>query len=100
MKNYLENIDRESLRAFAEELLDRADDARDHAVRATQHAVDKAHGFSLIDYTVLGICLTSFGAWVGSCLSKYAKKCRALLVGLFAASWAYLFWRVFIHDED
>ncbi len=100
MKNYLENIDREALRARAEQLLNYAEGAKDYATRWTEHAVDKAHGFSLLDFAMLGVCLTSFGMWIGSCFSKCLKKVQAVLIGLFAASWVYLFWRVFINDED
>ena len=44
MKNYLENVDREALRARAEQMLHYADEARGTASRWTNHAVDKARG--------------------------------------------------------
>ena len=52
MKNYLENVDREALRARAEQMLHYADEARDTASRWTNHAVEKAHGFSLFDFMI------------------------------------------------
>ncbi len=100
MKNYLENIDREALRARAEQLLGYAGGARDCAMRWTDHAIDKAHGFSLLDYTILGVCLTSFGVWIGSCFSKCAKKLQGLILAMFTVSWAYLFWRIFVSDSE
>ncbi len=100
MKNYLENIDRELLRERVEQLLNYAGDAKDCAARWTDHAIDKAHGFSLFDYTVLWVCLTSFGMWIGSCFAKCVKKLHGLIFAMFAVSWAYLFWRVFMYDSD
>ena len=57
MKNYLENVDREALRARAEQMLHYADEARDTASRWTNHAVEKAHGFSLFDFAIFETCL-------------------------------------------
>ena len=61
MKNYLENVDREALRARAEQMLHYADEARDTASRWTNHAVEKAHGFSLFDFAIFETCLLSLG---------------------------------------
>ena len=100
MKNYLENIDREALRARAEQMLGYANDARAQASRWTDYAVDKARGFSLFDFAVLEACLLTLGLWLGTCFSKLFKKCRGVLFMLFAASWLYLFWRVFFDCDD
>ena len=59
MKNYLENIDREALRARAEQMLGYANDARSQASRWTDYAVTKARGFSLFDFAVFEACLLS-----------------------------------------
>ena len=64
MKNYLENVDREALRARAEQMLHYADEARDTASRWTNHAVEKAHGFSLFDFAIFETCLLSLGLWL------------------------------------
>ena len=61
MKNYLENVDREALRARAEQMLHYADEARGTASRWTNHAVDKARGFSILDFAVFETCLLSLG---------------------------------------
>ncbi len=100
MKNYFEDIDREAIRAHADRLMDYAGGAKDNVVKWTGFAVEKAHGFSLLDYTVFWVCLTSFGAWVGTCLAKYTKKLQGVLFAMFAASWLYLFWRVFFTDDE
>jgi hypothetical protein len=100
MKNYFESIDREGLRARADQLLGYADDARNCAVRWTDHAVEKAHGFSVLDFAIWEACLLSLGLWLGSCFGKCLKKLRGALFAVFAASWVYLFWRVFIDDAE
>lgn len=100
MKNYLENVDREVLRARAEQMLHYADEARDTASRWTNHAVEKAHGFSLFDFAIFETCLLSLGLWLGACFSKCFKKIRTVLFVAFAASWLYMLWRVFFDDED
>ena len=101
MKNYLDSIDRDALRARAEQMLRYADDARDCAGRWTNHAVDKARGFSVFDFAVLETCLLSLGLWLGACFSKFFKKFRTVLFVAFAATWLYLLWRVFFDaDED
>ena len=99
MKNYLENIDREALRARAEQMLDCVGDARNQAGRWADYAVTRAHGFSLFDFAVFEACLLSLGLWLGACFSKSFKKFRGLLFIAFAASWLYLFWRVFFEDD-
>ncbi len=99
MKNYLDNIDREALRARAEQMLDYAGEARDCASRWTGHAVEKARDFSVFDFAVLSTCLLSLGMWLGSCFSRCFKKIRGALFIAFAASWVYLFWRVFCDGE-
>ena len=77
MKNYLENVDREALRARAEQMLHYADEARDTASRWTNHAVEKAHGFSLFDFAIFETCLLSLGLWLGACFSKcFGAVCR------------------------
>ena len=100
MKNYLENIDREALRARAEQMLGYADDARRQASRWTDYAVTKARGFSLFDFAVFEACLLSLGLWLGTCFSKFFKKFRGVLFVAFTASWLYLFWRVFFDSDD
>lgn len=75
MKNYLENVDREALRARAEQMLHYADEARGTASRWTNHAVDKARGFSILDFAVFETCLLSLGLWLGTCFSKCFKSC-------------------------
>ena len=100
MKNYLENIDREALRARAEQMLGYADDARRQAGRWTDYAVTKARGFSLFDFAIFEACLLSLGLWLGSCFSKFFKRFRSVLFVAFAASWLYLFWRVFFDCDD
>ena len=67
MKNYLENIDRDALRARAEQMLGYANDARTQASRWTDYAVSKARGFSLFDFAIFEACLLSLGLWLGSC---------------------------------
>ena len=44
--------------------------------------------------------LLSLGLWLGSCFSKFFKKFRSVLFVAFAASWLYLFWRVFFDCDD
>jgi len=100
MKNSLCNIDREAIRAHAEQVLGIVNDAKTRAAQWTDYAVDRAHGFSLFDFAVLGTCLTTFGLWLGSCFSKLFKKCWGVLLTLFAVSWLYLFWRVFFDKND
>ena len=90
MKNYLENVDREALRARAEQMLHYADEARGTASRWTNHAVDKARGFSILDFAVFETCLLSLGLWLGTCFSKCFKKLRTLFFVAFAASWLYM----------
>lgn len=101
MKNYLENIDRDALRARAEQMLRYADDARTQAGRWTDFAITKAHSFSVLDYAVFKVCLLSLGLWLGSCFSRFFKKFRVALFVAFTASWLYMLWRVFFDcDED
>lgn len=99
MKNYLDSIDREALRARADQMLGYANDARSCASRWTDFAVEKAKGFSLFDFAVWEACLLSLGLWLGSCFAKCFKKIRGALFVIFAASWLYLLWRV-CFDED
>ena len=94
MKNYLENVDREALRARAEQMLHYADEARGTASRWTNHAVEKAHGFSLFDFAIFETCL------LGTCFSKCFKKLRTLFFVAFAASWLYMLWRIFFDEEE
>ncbi|MDO5141771.1 MAG: hypothetical protein Q4D31_01990 [Eubacteriales bacterium] len=100
MKNYLENIDREALRARAEQMLDYANDARVQAGHWVDHAATRAQGFSLFDLAIVKLCLLSFGLWLGACFSKFFKKFRGLLFVAFTAGWLYLFWRVFFDHDD
>lgn len=100
MKNYLENVDREALRARAEQILHYADEARGTASRWTNHAVEKAHGFSLFDFAIFETCLLSLGLWLGTCFSKCFKKLRTLFFVAFAASWLYMLWRIFFDEEE
>ncbi|MDO4270141.1 MAG: hypothetical protein Q4C72_04355 [Eubacteriales bacterium] len=100
MKNYLDNIDREALRARAEQMLDYANDARSCACRWTDYAMAKAQEFSVFDFAVFKVCLLSLGLWLGACFSKFFKKFRSVLFVAFAASWLYMFWRVFFDGED
>ncbi|MGI6181308.1 MAG: hypothetical protein ACOYIE_04450 [Agathobaculum sp.] len=100
MKNYLDSIDREALRARADQMLGYANEAKDCAGRWTNYAVGKAQGFSLFDFAVFETCLLSLGLWLGSCFSKFFKKIRGALFVLFAASWLYLLWRIFFDEEE
>lgn len=100
MKNYLENIDREALRARAEQMLRYADDARSQAGRWTDYAVSKAQTFSVLDFAIFKVCLLSLGLWLGTCFSRFFKKFRGVLFVAFAASWLYLFWRIFFDCEE
>lgn len=100
MKNYLDSIDREALRARAEQMLDCANEARNCAARWTDYAMGKAHSFSVFDFAVLKVCMLSLGLWLGSCFAKFFKKFRGALFVLFAASWMYLFWRIFFDCEE
>ena len=101
MKNYLENIDRDALRARAEQMLGYANDARTQASRWTDYAVSKARGFSLFDFAIFEACLLSLGLWLGTCFSKLFKKFRGVLFMLFAATWLYLLGRILVDgDED
>ena len=89
MKNYLENVDREALRARAEQMLHYADEAR-----------GTARGFSILDFAVFETCLLSLGLWLGTCFSKCFKKLRTLFFVAFAASWLYMLWRIFFDEEE
>ena len=100
MKNYLENIDREALRARAEQMLRYADGARSQASRWADYSVTQAQTFSLFDFAVLKVCLLSLGVWLGACFSRFFKKFRGILFVAFTASWLYLFWRVFFDDDE
>ena len=100
MKNYLENIDREALRARAEQMLRYADDARNQAGRWTDYAVSKAQNFSVFDFAIFKVCLLSLGLWLGTCFSRFFKKFRGGLFVALAASWLYLFWRIFFDCEE
>ena len=100
MKNYLENIDREALRARAEQMLRYADDARNQAGRWTDYAVSKAQNFSVFDFAIFKVCLLSLGLGLGTCFSRFFKKFRGVLFVAFAASWLYLFWRIFFDCEE
>ena len=68
--------------------------------REAKAAVDKARGFSILDFAVFETCLLSLGLWLGTCFSKCFKKLRTLFFVAFAASWLYMLWRVFFDDED
>lgn len=101
MKNYLENIDREALRARADQMLGYANEAKGAAGRWIDYGMERAKGFSVLDFGVFKLCLFSFGLWLGACFSKFFKKFRGALFVVFAASWLYLFWRIFFDlDED
>jgi|GEM_PF-392819 len=100
MKNYFNNADQENIRFRAEQILNSANNARLQALRWGDYALNKARGFSFFDYCVLGACLTSFGVFVGGLFSNFFKKLRGVLLTLFAVSWIYLFWRVFIDGND
>ena len=66
MKNYLENIDREALRARAEQMLGYANDARSQASRWTDYAVTRARGFSLFDFAIFEACLRLACGWAAA----------------------------------
>ncbi|WP_283674834.1 hypothetical protein [Butyricicoccus sp. Marseille-Q5471] len=100
MTNYLENLDRAELKARAEQMLDYANTAKGCAGRWVDYGVSKAQEFSVFDFAVFKLCLLSLGIWLGACFAKFFKKFRGALFVLFAASWLYLFWRIFFDDED
>lgn len=100
MKNYLDNIDRDAIRARAEQMLDYAEGAKNCACRWTDFAMSKAQGFSVFDFAVLKVCLLSLGLWLGACFSRFFGKFRTALFVAFAASWLYLFWRIFFDGEE
>ena len=94
MKNYLENIDRDALRARAEQMLGYANDARSQASRWTDYAVSKAREFSLFDFAVFEACLLTLGLWLGTCFSKLFKKSPRCVCSCCCSSWLYLLWRI------
>ncbi len=100
MKNCFTAIDREILRARAEQMLDYANNAKAIADHWSSLAVDKAHTFSLLDFSIAAVCLTSFGAWLGASFSKVFQKLRGVLFVAFAASWIYLFWRIVLDSDE
>jgi len=100
MKNYFDAIDREMLRARAEQMLDYANNAKDCASRWSNFAVDRAHTFTLLDFSIAAVCLTTFGAWVGTCFSNGLRKIRGVLFAAFVASWLYVFWRILFDNSD
>ena len=68
--------------------------------RWTNHAVEKAHGFSLFEFAIFETCLLSLGLWLGTCFSKFFKKLRTLFFVAFAATWLYMLWRIFFDEEE
>lgn len=100
MRNYLENVDREALRARAEQMLGYANDAYGCASRWTDYAVSRAQGFSVFDFAIFKLCMLSLGLWLGSCFSRFFKKFRGVLFAAFAAGWLYLLWRILFVDEE
>lgn len=99
MKNYLDNLDRDALRARADQMLGYANEAKGQVGRWVDYSVERAKDFSMIDFAVFKVCLLTLGLWLGACFSKFFKKFRGLLFVCFTASWIYLVWRVFFDDE-
>ena len=101
MKNYLENVDREALRARAEQMLHyrrrgaAAPRAAGPIMPWTRRAASR-FWISLMFET----CLLSLGLWLGTCFSKCFKKLRTLFFVAFAASWLYMLWRIFFDEEE
>ena len=77
MKNYLENIDREALRARAEQMLRYADDARNQAGRWTDYAVSKAQGFSVFDFAIFKVCLLSWDCGWAPAFRAFSRNSAA-----------------------
>lgn len=98
--NYIDQIDRDALRAQADQMLNYANEARVQAKKWGNYAVDRARGFAWLDFIVLKLCMMSLGLWIGSKLSGWFKKLHFVLFATFLASWAYLFWRVFLKNDD
>lgn len=98
MKQYL-NLDRENLKQKADQMLGYANDAKAYAQKIGNYSVARTRKFSLMELTLFKVCLVSLGLWVGATFSKVFKKMRGLLMIAFAASWLYLFWRIFVDEE-
>ena len=85
MKNYLENIDREALRARAEQMLDCVGDARNQAGRWADYAVTRAHGFSLFDFAVFEACCRLACGWGRASRSSSRSSAACCLSHLLRA---------------
>ncbi|MGN1007706.1 MAG: hypothetical protein ACI4PV_02075 [Butyricicoccus sp.] len=102
VRTYLDpsRIDREAIAAqaaamktYAGELAARADDL-------LNYSMEKARGFSILDFAVLKLCVFSFGVWLGAQFSKFFKRFRVFIFLGFVASYIYLIWRLFLRDAE
>lgn len=99
MKQYLSYLERENLKQKADQMLGYANNAKAYAQRIGSYTVERTRKFSLMELTLFKVCLVSLGLWVGATFSNVFKKLRGFLLVAFAASWVYLFWRVFVDEE-
>lgn len=82
-----------AIKSYAGELAARADDL-------LSGSMEKARGFSMLDFAVFKVCLLSLGIWLGAQFSRFFKRFRVFVLLSFVASCIYLIWRLFLCDAD
>lgn len=92
-------IDRNALAAQAAALRTQAGELLAHANHFAAYSMEKARGFSMLDFAFLKVCLLSVGIWMGSQFSRFFRRFRIVVFLGFVVSYIYLIWRLFLRDE-
>lgn len=83
-----------------DELLAQVDYAKKKASVFLEFAMKKAHGFSVLDFAMLKICLISLGLWLGARFSGFFRRFKGVLFLGFILSYVFLIWRIFFLEDD
>lgn len=103
MKQYLSQalrVDPEILRAYSQTAKTYAGAASSRASDFVQYLVERARGFSVLDFAMFKVCLLSLGLWLGAQFAGLFKRVRVFVFLGFIASYIYLIWRIFLRNDQ
>lgn len=87
-----EIITRETITRYAQ-------DTSDAFTSLIKFMLARAKDFSVLDFALFKLCLVSFGLYIGSKFAEFFKKFRIVILISFIISYAYMLWRIFIHED-
>ncbi len=65
----------------------------------TDYAMEKVKNFTVVDFAVMKICLSTTGMLLGIAFSKTLKKIAPLLAIISVATYVYLVFKMFIEEN-